>query len=63
VAEAAQTFGVPWQSSSASRVADHGVLFYLVAPDGHMVQVLHPQQPVGDLVAAIEKRVSAAREP
>jgi protein SCO1/2 len=26
---------------------------YLVAPDGQVVQMLHPQQPVDDLVATI----------
>ena len=59
VADAARTFEVPWQRTSGS-VLDHGTLFYLVAPDGHVAQVLHPQQSVADLAAAVAKRVSAA---
>ena len=58
VADAARTFEVPWQRTSAS-VLDHGTLFYLVAPDGRVVQVLHPEQPVADLAAAISKRMAA----
>jgi protein SCO1/2 len=60
VTEAARTFEVPWQSSSVSPVSDHGTLFYLVAPDGRVLQALHPQQPVDDLAAAISKRLSAS---
>ncbi|MEP6548862.1 MAG: SCO family protein [Gammaproteobacteria bacterium] len=60
VTEAARTFEVPWQSSSVSSVSDHGTLFYLVAPDGSVVQALHPQQPVDDLAAVISKRLSAS---
>lgn len=60
VEEAARTFDVPWKSSPTARISDHGTLFYVVAPDGHVVQALHPQQPVADLVATIRKRVAAA---
>jgi protein SCO1/2 len=60
VADAARTFEVPWQRSSISSVSDHGTLFYLVAPDGNVVQALHPQQPVDDLAAALVKRLPAA---
>jgi protein SCO1/2 len=59
VADAARTFEVPWQRSSTSSVSDHGTLIYLVAPDGRVVQALHPQQPVKDLAAAILKHLSA----
>lgn len=59
VADAARTFEVPWQRTSAS-VLDHGTLFYLVAPDGRVVQVLHPEQSVADLAAVISKRLAAA---
>jgi protein SCO1 len=61
VAEAARTFGVPWKSSPNSPVSDHGTLFYLVAPDGHVVRMLHPQQPIDELAAAIAKQLSASR--
>jgi cytochrome oxidase Cu insertion factor (SCO1/SenC/PrrC family) len=60
VADAARTFEVPWQRSSTSSVSDHGTLFYLVAPDGSVVQALHPQQPIDDLAAALVKHLSAA---
>ncbi len=63
VTEAARTFEVPWQSSPISPVSDHGTLFYLVAPDGRVLQALHPQQPVNDLAAAISKRLSASLSP
>jgi protein SCO1/2 len=59
VAEAARTFEVPWQRSSTSPVSDHGTLFYLVAPDGSVVQALHPQQPIDELAAALVKHLSA----
>lgn len=62
VTEAARTFEVPWKSSSAAPVSDHGTLFYLVAPDGRVVQALHPQQPVDELAASITKHLSAARK-
>jgi cytochrome oxidase Cu insertion factor (SCO1/SenC/PrrC family) len=58
VAGAAQAFNVPYQSSAA--LIDHGTLFYLVAPDGRVVQVLHPQEPIDDLTAAIRRRLAAA---
>ncbi len=63
VTEAARTFEVPWQSSPASPVSDHGTLFYLVAPDGRVVQALHPQQPVDDLAAAIVRRLAPIPRP
>ena len=59
VTDAARTFEVPWKSSSNSPVSDHGTLFYLVGPDGQVVQMLHPQQPIGELAAAIVKHLSA----
>jgi protein SCO1 len=61
VSEAARTFDVPWQRSSAAPVSDHGTLFYVVAPDGRVVQVLHPQQPVDELAAAIAKHLAAGK--
>jgi protein SCO1/2 len=63
VSEAARTFEVPWQSSPAAPVSDHGTLFYVVAPDGRVVQALHPQQPVDELAAAITSRVAARQRP
>lgn len=61
VTEAARTFGVPWQSASGgSGIADHGTLFYVVAPDGRVVQVMHPQQPLADLIAALRNRLAEA---
>jgi protein SCO1/2 len=59
VADAARTFEVPWQRTSTSQVSDHGTLFYLVAPDGSVVQALHPQQPIDDLAAVLVKHLSA----
>jgi cytochrome oxidase Cu insertion factor (SCO1/SenC/PrrC family) len=56
IADAARTFNVPWQANS--NIVDHGTLFYLVAPDGRVVQMLHPQQPVDELVAAIRRQLS-----
>jgi protein SCO1/2 len=65
VAEAAHTFGVPWKAAAsgaaASSAVDHGVFYYLVAPDGTVVQILHPQQQVGELAAAIRRHLAAAR--
>ncbi len=63
ISEAARTFEVPWQGSFAAPVSDHGTLFYLVAPDGHVVQALHPQQPVNELAAAIAKHLASAPRP
>lgn len=63
ISEAARTFEVPWQGSFAAPVSDHGTLFYLVAPDGHVVQALHPQQPVNELAAAIAKHLAAGPGP
>ena len=58
VAEAAQTFGVPWKRRSPSAdFLDHGMLMYLATPDGRVVQALHPQQSVSELAAQIQTRL------
>jgi protein SCO1 len=62
VAQAALTFNVPWQHSS-SAVVDHGTLFYLVAPDGRVAQLLHPEQSIDDLVATLRRQLNAATSP
>ena len=59
VADAAHAFEVPWKSTFSGAVSDHGALFYLVAPDGRVLQMLHPQQPIDDLVAAVAKRIES----
>jgi cytochrome oxidase Cu insertion factor (SCO1/SenC/PrrC family) len=58
VAEAARSFAVPWKRAGAPGAIDHGTLLYLVAPDGQVVQMFHPQQPVGDLVATIRNHLA-----
>jgi cytochrome oxidase Cu insertion factor (SCO1/SenC/PrrC family) len=58
VADAARTFSVPWKRAQDGGTIDHGTLLYLVAPDGQVVQVLHPQQPVADMVATIRNRLT-----
>ncbi len=63
VADAARSFSVPWAASAQPGIIDHGTLFYLVAPDGHVMQMLHPQQPINNLVAAIRGRLSADHPP
>jgi len=60
VTEAARTFQVPWKNGSPAAVSDHGTLLYVVAPDGRVVQLLHPQQPLEDLVSAIVTRISTS---
>jgi protein SCO1/2 len=57
VADAAHTFEVAWRRASATDI-DHGMMLYLVAPDGRVAQVLHPQQSVVDLAAAIAKHLA-----
>ncbi len=51
LADAAQTFGVPWKSAGGG--IDHGVMLYLAAPDGRVVRTFHPGQPVEDILAGI----------
>ncbi len=59
VADAAETFGVPWKRRApSSNLIDHGMLMYLAAPDGRVVQVLHPQQSVSDLTGQIQARLA-----
>ena len=58
VADAAQTFGVPWQRRASARYIDHGMLMYLANPDGHIVATFHPQQPVSELVGQIQSRLT-----
>jgi len=63
LSDAARTFEVPWKTTSSGSVSDHGTLFYLVAPDGRVLQMLHPQQPIDDLVAVVAKRVKPTSKP
>ncbi len=58
VEDAARTFAVPWKHTSETGTIDHGTFLYLVAPDGRVVQMLHPQQPVSDLVATIRNQLA-----
>jgi cytochrome oxidase Cu insertion factor (SCO1/SenC/PrrC family) len=59
VADAAQTFGVPWKRRSpSSNLIDHGMLIYLATPDGRVVQALHPQQSVSELVGQIQAHLA-----
>jgi protein SCO1 len=59
VADAAQTFGVPWQRRSPpTDFIDHGMLMYLANPDGRIVQAFHPQQSVSELVSQIQSRLT-----
>lgn len=59
IADAAQTFGVPWKRRSpSSDLIDHGMLIYLAAPDGRVVQALHPQQSVAELVGRIQAQLA-----
>ena len=54
IADAARTFGVPVQGGANSGI-EHGVFTYLVAPDGRVVAVLHPQQPLAYNLAQIRR--------
>jgi protein SCO1/2 len=58
VADAARSFAVPYKRAEAPGAIDHGTFLYLVAPDGQVVQMLHPQQAVGDLVATIRSHLA-----
>jgi len=62
VADAARTFGVPVRSGAKGGF-DHGVFTYLVAPDGRVVAMLHPAQPLSDNLAQIRRALTAAKSP
>jgi len=58
VSEAARTFGVAWQRRPGSPpVIDHGLFIYLVAPDGRVVQELHPEQSILEMADQIQARL------
>jgi protein SCO1 len=58
VADAAQTFGVPWQRRGSTDYIDHGMLMYLANPDGRIVATFHPQQSVSELAGQIQSRLT-----
>ncbi len=58
VADAAQTFGVPWQRRDSTDYIDHGMLMYLANPDGRIVETFHPQQSVSELAGQIQSRLT-----
>jgi cytochrome oxidase Cu insertion factor (SCO1/SenC/PrrC family) len=58
VADAAQTFGVPWQRGASTDYIDHGMLMYLANPDGRIVETFHPQQSVCELAGQIQSRLT-----
>jgi cytochrome oxidase Cu insertion factor (SCO1/SenC/PrrC family) len=64
IADAAQSFGVPWnRRSQSSNYIDHGMWMYLANPNGQVVQVLHPHQPVSELVGQIQSRLAEHHAP
>lgn len=60
IADAARTFGVP-VSRAAKGSIDHGVMTYLAGPDGRVVAVLHPEQPLADNLAQIRRALLTPR--
>jgi cytochrome oxidase Cu insertion factor (SCO1/SenC/PrrC family) len=64
IADAAESFGVPWKRHSpSSDLIDHGMWMYLANPNGQVVQALHPQQSVSELVGQIQSRLAAKLAP
>jgi protein SCO1/2 len=59
LADAARAFGVPWQPRAGGAGYDHGVLIYLVAPGGRVVEAFHPEQPVEALAGRVRARLAA----
>lgn len=68
IRDAAHTFGVALPAASPKPIGSthptagafaHGVLIYLVAPDGRVVQAFHPEQPMADLVKSLRSHLSA----
>ncbi|MBS0613159.1 MAG: SCO family protein [Proteobacteria bacterium] len=60
VMDAARTFGVPVKRDGGR--LDHGVFLYLAAPDGRVVAVLHPEQPLAANLRQVRAAL-AARHP
>ena len=58
IADAAQTFGVPWKAGSGG--IDHGVMIYLAAPDGRMVKTFHSSQSVAEILAGVRSAMTKA---
>jgi protein SCO1/2 len=57
---AAHKFSVQWRASTGQIGMEHGALIYLAAPDGRIVHIFYPQEPVAEMVATIEH---ALRQP
>jgi protein SCO1/2 len=57
---ATHRFSVQWHPNAGEMGIDHGALVYLAAPDGRIVQIFYPQEPVAEMAAAIRARVAAA---
>jgi len=57
VMDAANTFGVPVKRNDGQ--LDHGVFLYLAAPDGRVVAVLHPEQPLAANVRQVRAALAA----
>jgi len=62
IADAARSFSVP-VSGGAKGGIEHGVFTYLAAPDGRVVAILHPQQPLSDNLAQIRRAMAGAKSP
>lgn len=61
LADAAQTFGVPWSASGDG--IDHGVLMYLAAPDGRVVRTFHPEQGVTEILESVRTALKSGTWP
>jgi protein SCO1/2 len=59
--DAAQSFGVPWKASDGG--IDHGVMIYLAAPDGRVVQTFHSSQRVAEILAGIRAALTKHSAP
>jgi protein SCO1/2 len=58
LADARRTFGVPVRDAGAG--FDHGVFLYLVAPDGRVVETLHPDVSADAMTQRIRSRMRAS---
>jgi protein SCO1 len=57
IAAAARRFAVQWRTTATAAAGemDHGALVYLAAPDGRVVHIFYPQEPVAEMVTTIER--------
>lgn len=60
IAEAAGTFGVPWKPQASGQI-DHGVFFYLVGPDGVIVETFHASANPVDVASRLRSRLSGSK--